>query len=376
MSTLVEAPPATSVPPPPPVPVIELPPRAKHFFRREWFVAYVAALLVAAAAFGAAALSGNDFLVPTGILMGAAAGELAVLAWAQARTRCLSAVRDNDLFVCGLFGGAIGVTIAGVLDQAFIMDDGSILLVGFFEEPAKLVVPLGMLIVGRYRSVEAALGLALASATGFAVLESIAYGIEAWTNGGGIDDAAGTLTVRSLTAPLGHLAWTSIAMLAFARARVSGRGVWWIRGAWGLGLAIVLHSLYDLGAFSGDVGLLALPVAAAISYVLFWRFSRGLWWSSLTPEGEPRLATVVRIPTPKEIRPAGSEQAAWGLAATGGGVVVPGLSAAGIVLGIVALVRSGRAGSEVGRGRAVVAIALGSVLTALWLLVLIAGVAG
>jgi protease PrsW len=77
------------------------------------------------------------------------------------------------------------------------------LLIGLIEESAKLIVPLIFYFVGRYRSEAAGIVLGVATAAGFASLETMGYGfaslVSSKGNLGVLDEV---LLVRGLTSPV------------------------------------------------------------------------------------------------------------------------------------------------------------------------------
>lgn len=104
------------------------------------------------------------------------------------------------LAATALVGGVIGL--------------GALLCVGFIEETAKVIVPLGVLAATWQRSRSPVDGLlvGLASGLGFAVLEAMGYAFVALVRAGG---NLGTveqqqLLLRGLLAPAGHAAWTGL----------------------------------------------------------------------------------------------------------------------------------------------------------------------
>ena len=82
------------------------------------------------------------------------------------------------LAVCFLWGGALGTVVAGVLEYEVARTLGFLpkLLIGLIEESAKLIVPLIFYFVGLYRSEAAGIVLGVATAAGFAGLETMGYG--------------------------------------------------------------------------------------------------------------------------------------------------------------------------------------------------------
>jgi RsiW-degrading membrane proteinase PrsW (M82 family) len=121
------------------------------------------------------------------------------------------------------------------------------LLIGLIEESAKLIVPLIFYFVGRYRSEAAGIVLGVATAAGFASLETMGYGfvslVSSKGNLGVLDEV---LLVRGLTSPAGHMAWTGLVCAVLWRERLKvGHATlnWRVLGAFLT--AVVLHALWD-----------------------------------------------------------------------------------------------------------------------------------
>jgi RsiW-degrading membrane proteinase PrsW (M82 family) len=121
------------------------------------------------------------------------------------------------------------------------------LLIGLIEESAKLIVPLIFYFVGRYRSEAAGIVLGVATAAGFAGLETMGYGfVSLLSSKGNLGVLDAVLLGRGLTSPAGHMAWTGLvcAVLWRERLRVGHATLnWRVLGAFLT--AAVLHALWD-----------------------------------------------------------------------------------------------------------------------------------
>jgi RsiW-degrading membrane proteinase PrsW (M82 family) len=95
--------------------------------------------------------------------------------------------------------------------------------IGLIEESAKLIVPLIFYFVGRYRSEAAGIVLGVATAAGFAGLETMGYGfvslLTSKDNLGVLDEV---LLVRGLTSPAGHMAWAGLVCAVLWRETQGG----------------------------------------------------------------------------------------------------------------------------------------------------------
>ena len=177
------------------------------------------------------------------------------------------------LAVCFLWGGVLGTVVAGTLEYDVVRTLGFVpkLLIGLIEESAKLIVPLGFYFLGRYRSEAGGIVLGVATAAGFAGLETMGYGfvslLQSKGNLGVLDEV---LILRGLTSPAGHMAWTGLVCAVLWRERINAGHATLNRHVIGAFLtAVILHALWDTFAsvrgvtFSEflDVELLSLLVA-------------------------------------------------------------------------------------------------------------------
>lgn len=184
--------------------------------------------------------------------------------------------------VCFVWGGVLGTVVAGSLEYDLNTSLGFLpkLFIGLIEESAKLIVPLVFYFLGRYRSEASGIVLGVATAMGFAALETMGYGfVTLLQSKGSLGTLDEVLLVRGLTSPAGHAAWTGLvcAVLWRERARVGHATLNWRVGGAFL-TAVVLHTLWDTFASIGSssfgqfvvVSLLSLAVAV-VSLTLLMR---------------------------------------------------------------------------------------------------------
>jgi protease PrsW len=113
----------------------------------------------------------------------------------------------SALAVCFLWGGVLGTVVAGTLEYDVARSLGFLpkLAIGLIEESAKLILPLGFFF-GRYRSEAAGIVLGVATAAGFAALETMGYGfVSLLTSRGNLGILDEVLLVRGLSSPAGHM---------------------------------------------------------------------------------------------------------------------------------------------------------------------------
>jgi RsiW-degrading membrane proteinase PrsW (M82 family) len=252
-----------------------------RFFTRPWFRTWLSMTLLAVLMAVIMLTTGNQAVVPAALFYGAAAAPLAFAMATHTRTAFALSVPPGVLLGMFLFGGGIALAFGGFFDAEFIRDvDGpAIMVVGFIEELAKFLPVLALAVTGRYLAVRSGVALGFAAALGFAVLESMSYGLQAELSDG-ITAAESTLIGRGLTEPFGHLAWTGLlCALAFTSWRRRGRVTLTAGFAGGYLLVALLHSANDaLLAYESDnpVLLLGYLAVAVAGYVLFRLGTRGL----------------------------------------------------------------------------------------------------
>ncbi len=201
--------------------------------------------------------------------------------------------------ICFIWGGVLGTVVAGTLEFGVIRTLGFLPKVGIgvIEEGAKLILPLVFYFLGRYRSEAAGIVLGVATAAGFAGLETMGYGfVSLLASHGNLGVLDEVLLVRGLTSPAGHIAWTGLVCAVLWRERLkAGHATfnWRVGGAFAT--AVVLHALWD--TFAGmrsvtlagflNVQLVALLIAV-VSLTLLVRRVREA--RRATAEGGGRVA--------------------------------------------------------------------------------------
>ena len=143
--------------------------------RRRWFQILVSGLILLYLVELALVATSNPIYVPS-ILLGAFLVPASFVAYLYERLPSWDVLQA--LAVCFLWGGVLGTVVAGVLEYEVARTLGLLpkLLIGLIEESAKLIVPLIFYFMGRYRSEAAGIVLGVATAAGFASLETMGYG--------------------------------------------------------------------------------------------------------------------------------------------------------------------------------------------------------
>src|SRR3712207_6059986 len=207
-------------------------PRAPGVRRHAWLAVLVVGVALFVVEITVLVTTGNPNFVPTAILLGAAVVPVTFLAFVYGR-RLPYTVPGGVLAIVALLGGLIGTAAAGVVEFDALQDFGAlpVLGVGLIEELSKLLVPLAVFYLLRYRTQADGLVLGVACGAAFAALETMGYAfVELVKSGGSVSDTLGILLLRGLLSPAGHMAWTGIAAAALYaaagarwRARETGR---------------------------------------------------------------------------------------------------------------------------------------------------------
>lgn len=244
-----------------------------RFLRYRWLQIFLSGLVLLYLVERVLVGTGNPNYIPSVILLGAFLVPVTFVAYLYERLPNWD-IPLPSLAVCFLWGGVLGTVVAGSLEYDVARALGFLpkLLIGLIEESAKLIVPLAFYFVGRYRSEAAGIVLGVATAMGFAALETMGYGfVSLLASRGNLGVLDEVLLVRGLTSPAGHAAWTGFVCAVLWRERIrAGRTVLLNRRVVGAFLlAVALHALWDAFAsaksqtavgFMG-LGLLSLLVA-------------------------------------------------------------------------------------------------------------------
>jgi len=180
----------------------------------------------------------------------------------------------SPLAICFVWGGALGVVVAGTLEYDLLRSLGVLALlgVGLIEEGAKLIFPLIFYFLGRYRSEGTGILFGVSTAMGFAALETMGYGfvtlLQSQGNLAALDEV---LLVRGLMSPAGHAAWTGLVCAVLWRERLrAGRAVLNGKVIGAFATAVVLHVLWDTfnslrgATFVGFLSLELLSLLVAV----------------------------------------------------------------------------------------------------------------
>jgi protease PrsW len=216
---------------------------------RQWLRVFVVGLLLWAASVVVTFATGNTNLVPTIILLGSFLVPVTFVVYAF-QHYADQVVTAQRIFTAFVYGGALGVLGASVLEAAFLRQPSGLAYVGvgLIEEAVKLAA-LWLLAwrLPRY-SMRDGMVLGATVGFGFAALESSGYAFNALftMEGLSLQNLVETEVLRGLLTPVGHGLWTAIlggvlfrTAARTGRPRLTGALVGWYV------VVALLHALWD-----------------------------------------------------------------------------------------------------------------------------------
>jgi RsiW-degrading membrane proteinase PrsW (M82 family) len=243
------------------------------FLRRRWFQIFISGLVLLFLVERTLVATGDPNYLPSVILLGAFLVPVTFTTYLYERLPDWE-VPLTPLAICFIWGGVLGTVVAGTLEYDVMKSLGSLpkLGIGVIEEGAKLILPLVFYFIGRYRSEAAGIVLGVATAAGFAGLETMGYGLVSFLSSkGNLGILDEVLLVRGLTSPAGHIAWTGLVCAVLWRERLkAGHATfnWRVGGAFAT--AVILHALWDTFAsmksstFVGFLGIQGVSLLIAL----------------------------------------------------------------------------------------------------------------
>jgi RsiW-degrading membrane proteinase PrsW (M82 family) len=246
----------------------------RRFWRRHWFQIFVSGLVLLFLVERTLVATANPNFVPSAILLGAFLVPVTFTTYLYERLPNWD-VPLPPLAICFIWGGVLGTVVAGTLefDVMRSLEFLPKLGIGVIEEGAKLILPLVFYFLGRYRSEAAGIVLGVATAMGFAAIETMGYGFTSLLaskgNLGVLDEV---LLFRGLMSPAGHAAWTGLVCALLWRERVkAGHATfnWRVGGAFVT--AVILHALWDTFAVMKSatfVGFLSVQLISLLIAII------------------------------------------------------------------------------------------------------------
>ncbi len=192
--------------------------------------------------------TGRQGYFPFVLLLGAFTVPVAFVAffYEHVRHREISMPLLTTSFVVG---GATGLAAAAFLEFTTLSGTGVLDLVGvgLIEESVKLLFPIAMYVLWRFRHEADGLLFGIAAGMGFAGLETVAYGLSSFVQSqGNTDVLQQVLFLRGFLSPAGHAAWTGFVCAVLWRERErKGRATINIAVIGAFSLAISLHFLWN-----------------------------------------------------------------------------------------------------------------------------------
>jgi RsiW-degrading membrane proteinase PrsW (M82 family) len=190
--------------------------------------------------------------------------------------------------------------VAGVLEFKTLRQLGvlPLVVVGFVEEAAKLIVPFAIVLRFRYRRPADGIVIGVASGAGFAALETMGYAFVALLRThGSISAVENLLVLRGLLSPACHMAWTGVTAAALWSA--ANRG-WSFRGVSRfLSVFVIvslLHSVWDGVSNLGSYVLIAGWSLALLAWVTHVASQDVDVFGVAEPEPETVEPTTMRAP--------------------------------------------------------------------------------
>jgi protease PrsW len=220
----------------------------RRLWRRHWIQIFVSGLLLLLLVERTLVATSDPNYVPSALLLGAFLVPITFTTYLYERLPEWE-VPLPPVAICFIWGGVLGTVLAGTLEYDVMRSLGFLpkLGIGVIEEGAKLILPLVFYFLGRYRSEAAGIVLGVATAMGFAALETMGYGftslLASHGNLGVLDEV---LLFRGLMSPAGHAAWTGLVCAVLWRERLkAGHAIfnWRVGGAFAT--AVILHALWD-----------------------------------------------------------------------------------------------------------------------------------
>lgn len=241
------------------------PARPNSWLRRlSWLGILIAGVLTYALFLVVMVATRNLNFFPGLLLVGAVTVPVTVLVFAEEGGRTLP-VPTWSVVLTTVVGGLVGVLCAGLLEFNTMQALGAMpmIFVGLIEEACKLLVPVILYLIWRPTDHRGGIVIGVASATGFATLETMGYGFQTLLSAGNIAAVDSALLLRGILSPACHIAWTGATTAMLWRIRGSqhrGRAVFGFIVTYLI--AVALHAIWD-----GSPNLLVHFAVAVIGMV-------------------------------------------------------------------------------------------------------------
>ena len=218
-------------------------------FFKPWLQIFIVGMALSIASEEALRITGNPNFFPTVILLGSFVVPITFVAYFYEHVKHRE-ISMPLLTSCFIVGGVIGLIAAGFIEYGTLrgLNIPGLFGIGLIEETVKLIFPIVLYVLWRYRHEADGLLFGIAAGMGFAALETMGYGLVSFIQSrGDISVLQQVLIIRGFLSPAGHAAWTGYicAVLWRERERKGHTSInWSVIGAFIL--AIVLHTVWDI----------------------------------------------------------------------------------------------------------------------------------
>ncbi len=239
--------------------------------RWQWLQILIVGIILFIGTEQALRITGNPNFFPTVILLGSFVVPIAFVTYFYEHVRHRE-ISLPLLTACFLVGGVLGLIAAGVLEYGILrgLSIPGLLGVGLIEEGVKLIFPIIMYIGWHYRHEADGLLFGIAAGMGFAVLETMGYGlVSILQSQGDVNALQQLLIIRGFLAPAGHASWTGFvcAMLWRERER-KGHLIINFTVIGSFILVIILHALWDIVSSLNTQTILQFIIVVAGNIVI------------------------------------------------------------------------------------------------------------
>jgi len=218
-------------------------------FYRPWLAIIIIGVILFIGAEEALRITNNPNFFPTLIMLGAFVVPVAFVTYFYEHVKHYE-ISLPLLTSCFIVGGVIGILIAGFIEfrVAKGISIASLFSIGLIEESAKLVFPLIIYFIGKYRHEADGMLFGMAVGMGFAAFETMGYGLVTYVQSqGNLNTLWQVFLIRGFLSPAGHAAWTGFLCAVLWRERErKGRAVINLSIVAAYILAIILHAVWDI----------------------------------------------------------------------------------------------------------------------------------
>lgn len=258
-----------------------------RLFSQLWMNIFIVGIVLAALTIEVLRETGNIYYLPAALVLSAGLVPVTAVAYLYQHARTIN-MSIGVVVSCLVIGGTLGYIAAGFIGAGTENNWSVPGLFGtaFLEESAKLIFPVVLFIMWKYRHEGDGLLIGVASSLGFSVLENMGYALYTFITSESVELMQVTLLYRGILSSAAHAVWTGLVCAVLWRHRErTGRLI----GASTIGaflLVVVLHAHWNIIAFDFvstpfreqtplQVAISAvefLPIAATGLGLFIWRY--------------------------------------------------------------------------------------------------------